>query len=83
MLTVENIWTKPGYSGHDHLLPDAQNVFGDMVGRQFRSLRDVHRAIAANNTTYCAPNDRREYARNMAMGANIRHASGRIVRVDL
>ena len=83
MITLEDIWTKDGYSSYDHLLPDAQDVFADLIGQRFASLRDIKRAIAKNDERYEVYRGRYEYARNMMMGAKIRHASGALVTVDL
>ena len=83
MITLEKIWTKAGYSGYDHLLPDAEDVFDDLIGRQFNSLRDIRRAIAKNETQFRVYNGRYAFARNMMMGGEVRHASGQAITVDL
>ena len=83
MITLENIWTKAGHTNHDHMLPNAEDVFADLIGQQFASLRDIRDAIARNASTYTAPNGRTAFARDVAMGAEIRHASGRLLTVDV
>lgn len=52
MITVNAVYFPAGYTDHDHLLPDGDDVFGDVIGRQFQSLGDIRRACASAAEAY-------------------------------
>jgi hypothetical protein len=43
MITITGIGSKHGYSGYDHLIDDSP--LQDLLGQQFRSVRDLHKAV--------------------------------------
>jgi len=51
MITIKAAWHKQGYTGEDHLLPDADTHFEDLIGRQFRSVGEARKACDRLNTT--------------------------------
>lgn len=50
MITVNNVYFPNGYTSLDHLLPEGDEVFADIIGIEFRSLRAIKDAVwkAAN-----------------------------------
>lgn len=45
MITLEDAWHRQGYTRDDHLLDDGP--LKDMIGRQFRSVGEARKALAA------------------------------------